>query len=356
VFRNGYLGLFWASYVYEPEDRAIHFIGRSAGDARPRWVRAVTPAHGIDAAHPPPGPLPDLKLDRKFPLTLVSGRSRYTYAEPWYYGVCRGRALVQMFRASDRVWFAQSPNGGSVTSKSPAWDFQWFVPGYKVGKAYGLVMRAAYVPYKSQKQVQELTRRHRDKLNPTRKEKLRLVPVLIWISRSDSPGRRRQGRGPSRRSPRRRGHELAAAGAGVLPGLAPPAASWVEPVGLHALAGDLVQTEWTVPHGRARHFVAWVTSPAVWMGPSVVKKGEDARPRRIGPGRAGKLASDQGLTAGRPRFQLAGRRPPCGAGEIPGADTPRLEDLRALGLITERLGLRRTHPQLGAVTLGVGTA
>jgi hypothetical protein len=169
VFKNGYLGLFWASYVYEPEDRAIHFIGRTADAARPRWVRAVTPAHGVEATHPPSGALPDLKLDREFPLTLVSGRSRYTYAEPWYYGVCRGRALVQMFRASDRVWFAQSPNGGSATSKSPAWDFQWFVPGYKVGEAYGLVMRAAYIPYESQKQVQKLTRPHRDKLNPTRK-------------------------------------------------------------------------------------------------------------------------------------------------------------------------------------------
>jgi hypothetical protein len=80
------------------------------------------------------------------------------------------RSEVQVaLHASDRVWFAQSPNGGSAASTSPAWDFQWFVPGYKVGEAYGLVMRAAYVPYESQRQVRELTRPHRDKLNPTRK-------------------------------------------------------------------------------------------------------------------------------------------------------------------------------------------
>jgi hypothetical protein len=169
VFKNGYIGLFWASYVFTPEDRAIHFLGRTEDDPTPRWIHAVTPAHGVEAAHPPTGPLLDLKLDREFPLTLVSGRSKYTYVEPWYYGVCRGQALVQMFRAQDRVWFAQSPNGGSTTSQSPAWDFQWFIPAYHVGEAYGFVMRAAYVPYESREQIQELTRRHREALNPPRK-------------------------------------------------------------------------------------------------------------------------------------------------------------------------------------------
>src|SRR5262245_42055136 len=89
VFKNGYIGLFWASYICEPEDRALHFLGRTAEDGQPRWVRAVTPAHGQEATHPPSGPLLDLKLDSEFPLTLVSGRSKYTYVEPWYYGVCR---------------------------------------------------------------------------------------------------------------------------------------------------------------------------------------------------------------------------------------------------------------------------
>jgi hypothetical protein len=165
VFKNGYIGLFWASYIHEPDDRAIQFIGRTADDPKPRWVRAVTPAHGKESTHPPTGPVLDLKLDPAFSLTLVSGRSAYTYVEPWYFGVWRDRALVQMFRARDRVWLAQSPNGGSTTSKNPAWDFQWFVPDYKVGEAYGFVMRAACVRYESREQVLTLTQRHRDELN-----------------------------------------------------------------------------------------------------------------------------------------------------------------------------------------------
>lgn len=168
VFKNGYIGLFWASYIYTPEDRAIQFIGRTVENPKPRWIRAVSPNHGEESTHPPSGPLLDLRLDREFSLRLVSGRSKYRYVEPWYFGVSRGRALVQMFRARDRVWFAQSPNGGSTTSKSPAWDFQWFIPDYKVGEAYGFVMRAASIPYKSREQVQDATRAHRDELNPSK--------------------------------------------------------------------------------------------------------------------------------------------------------------------------------------------
>ena len=164
-FRNGYVGLFWASYIHAPKDRAIHFRGRKAeGKSDPEWIRAVTPKHGVESTHPPTGKLPPLKIDPRFPLTLVNHRSRYVYVDPWYYGVSNGLALALMFRAKDRIWFAQSPTGGGRTN--PAWDFQWFIPDYKVGEAYGFVMRAAYVPFKSRAQLETATRAHRRALNP----------------------------------------------------------------------------------------------------------------------------------------------------------------------------------------------
>ena len=167
LFRNGYIGLFWASYIHQPEDKAIHFRGRRAEkESGSRWIRAVSPRHGVASTHRPAGPVPNVKIDPEFPLTLVNHPSQYVYTEPWYYGVSHQMAYVLMFRASDGIWFAQSPSGGG--RGNPAWDFQWFIPDYKVGQAYGFVMRAAYLPFESREQIERATRVHRQALNPGR--------------------------------------------------------------------------------------------------------------------------------------------------------------------------------------------
>ena len=163
AYRNGYIGLFWASYIHQPESGAIHFLGRERGETGPgRWIEAISPAHGVDSTHAP-ARLPSLpQVEADFPLTLVNHPSKYVYTEPWYFGVSHGMALVLMFRDRDGIWFAQSPSGGG--SGNPAWDFQWFLPDYRVGEAYGFVMRAAYLPYESPEQIERETRRHREAL------------------------------------------------------------------------------------------------------------------------------------------------------------------------------------------------
>ncbi|HIQ20943.1 MAG TPA: hypothetical protein EYH34_06880 [Planctomycetes bacterium] len=90
--------------------------------------------------------------------------SRYVYTEPWYFGVSHGMAYVQMSRPRDRIWLAQSPSGGG--RGNAASDFQWFIPDYQVGEAYGFAMRAAYLPYESREQTERETDIHRAMPNP----------------------------------------------------------------------------------------------------------------------------------------------------------------------------------------------
>jgi hypothetical protein len=72
-------------------------------------------------------------------------------------------ALVLMFRPCDEVRLSQSPSGGG--KGNPAWDFQWFVLEYKVGRRYRFVMRTMYLPFESQEQLIKATARHRAALN-----------------------------------------------------------------------------------------------------------------------------------------------------------------------------------------------
>ena len=89
-FKNDYIGLFWASYIDRPESTEIRFRGfpdGAAGDERsPRWVRAVSPAHGVEATHLAADDRRTFAHDENFPMKLVFNRSRWWYAEPWYFG------------------------------------------------------------------------------------------------------------------------------------------------------------------------------------------------------------------------------------------------------------------------------
>src|SRR5262249_36766932 len=107
-FRNGYVGLFWASYIHQPASGAIHFRGHARGKEKTRWVESVSPGHGVEAVHPAWDDDREFAHDRDFPLTLVFNRSKWRYREPWYYGVNGGLAFAQMFRPRDRVRLTQS--------------------------------------------------------------------------------------------------------------------------------------------------------------------------------------------------------------------------------------------------------
>ncbi len=161
TFKNGYIGLFFASYIHQPESLDVYFLGHPADDmqSEPGWIRGVTPEHGVRPTHLAADDDRDFAHDPNFPLSLVFNLSDYRYREPWYYGISHGVALVQMFRPCDQVRFSQSPSGGG--NGNPAWDFQWFIPLYEVGKSYHFVMRAMYLPFQSREQLIRASAAHR---------------------------------------------------------------------------------------------------------------------------------------------------------------------------------------------------
>lgn len=165
TFKEDYIGLFFASYIHQPESLDIHFPGRPDDDkdAVTRWIRGVTPEHGTFSTHLAQNDHREFPHDEDFPLTLVFNYSNYRYSEPWYYAVSHGMALVLMFRECDDVRLSQSPSGGG--KGNPAWDFQWFIQDYRVGKRYRFVMRAMYLPFESVDQIVNATARHRADLN-----------------------------------------------------------------------------------------------------------------------------------------------------------------------------------------------
>ena len=147
AFKNGYIGLFWASYIQRPESLEIQFLGHPEGatDRAARWVRASTPRHGVESTHLASGDDRVFAHDADFPMKLIFTRSKWRFGEPWYFGATHGMAYAQLFRAGDGVRFSQSPSGGGTGN--PAWDFQFFIPDYKVDRVYRFVMRACYTPF-----------------------------------------------------------------------------------------------------------------------------------------------------------------------------------------------------------------
>jgi hypothetical protein len=157
-FRHNYIGLFWASYIHQPESLDIYFKKFRANQA-PAWVRGVTPEHGVRSTHLGSSDSREFEHAPDFPLKLVFNRSEHRYAEPWYYGVSHKMALVQMFRPQDEIRLTQSPSGGG--SGNPAWDFQFLIDDYQIGERYQMVMRAMYLPFESREQIELATRPHR---------------------------------------------------------------------------------------------------------------------------------------------------------------------------------------------------
>ncbi|MCW3089997.1 MAG: hypothetical protein JWP81_1066 [Ferruginibacter sp.] len=156
--KYGYIGLFFASYINEPKEKGIHFIGQSVagkGDMKPRWIYHLPEIHGVQANHRPAGSNWKPSLDTSgFPISLVLGISDLTYNYPFYYGLSGENVFIMMFENPGKdaeIRFAQSPDGGG--DKNPAWDFILYQKKYKVGRKFTFRGRAVYKKFEGEDDI-----------------------------------------------------------------------------------------------------------------------------------------------------------------------------------------------------------
>jgi hypothetical protein len=156
--KHGYIGLFFASYINEPAEKGINFIGKTRADKsnnKPRWIYHLPQVHGVQANHRPAGSDWNPALDSSgFPISLVSALSDLEYIYPFYYGLSGENVFIMMFDVAGKdgqINFAQSPDGGG--DNNPAWDFIYFRKNYKIDKKFSFRARAVFKKFEGREDV-----------------------------------------------------------------------------------------------------------------------------------------------------------------------------------------------------------
>jgi hypothetical protein len=160
---EGAMGVFWASYIYYPEDIGLYFPTDSAEGER--WIRHYSPEHGIESTHTHRED--DVVFTEHPPIKAMMNRSfsPWRFTQPYYFGLSHG--MVYAFMVDDAirddgsvVRFTQSPTGGGP--RCPAWDYQLVVPHYEVDAEYRLSARVVYKPFAGANDITDEFQRWQD--------------------------------------------------------------------------------------------------------------------------------------------------------------------------------------------------
>lgn len=152
-FKHGYAGIFWASYINGPDDKKIYFYGKENETGEIKWIGASTPKHGVESTH--------IGVDDNFALfavpgfnvTLANHYSKYLFKESFYYGRYGNMVFAYLFEKPEDgiIRFSQSPTGGGA--QNPAWDFQYIIPDFEVGKEYSFKVRLVYKEWRDREDI-----------------------------------------------------------------------------------------------------------------------------------------------------------------------------------------------------------
>lgn len=152
-FRHDYAGFFWASYINNPPDRSINFIGAKEGQSVENWINYFTETHGLKSTHKGLNDKYNLFFAPNFKASLANNYSDYRYSLPFYFGRFHNMALAYFFKSSEVIRLTQSPSGGG--NSNPAWDFQYIIPRPKSGNEYSFKARLVYKPFVNNEDIRQ---------------------------------------------------------------------------------------------------------------------------------------------------------------------------------------------------------
>lgn len=156
MFDHGYVGFFWASYINKPKELGIYFKGRTreetgAGD----WMYAFSKEHGKNGTHISDKDTYDFYQAPNFNIDLAREVSNYAFTAPYYYGRFHNMVFAYLFEEPKEgiIRLSQSPSGAG--EGMPAWDFQYILPDFEVGKPYSFKTRVLYKEWVSQRDIEQ---------------------------------------------------------------------------------------------------------------------------------------------------------------------------------------------------------
>ena len=137
---------FWANYMNQVEDVALHFLGKQEQDASEEWIAADASLPHVDHVaggtyrHLAAAPL-EYDADHNFKLNVWSyDWPRFT--KPFYYGrAANGMTFMLMFDRThtneDEIRFSLFKFKVKDEVRKPAWDFQYVIHDVQEGRQYG---------------------------------------------------------------------------------------------------------------------------------------------------------------------------------------------------------------------------
>jgi hypothetical protein len=143
---RGYAVLFWANYMNDVEDVALHFRGVDAPDGEEQWIAADAPEtheHYVGGGTYRSQAAPPLEYDDDHNLKLNVWSYDYPrFTRPFYYGrAAQGMTLILMFDKTctpqDQIRFSLFKFKVGEQIKRPAWDFQYVIHAVEPDTWYG---------------------------------------------------------------------------------------------------------------------------------------------------------------------------------------------------------------------------